>query len=64
MTGSYLLLLLRAGAGGALRAMKDLRGVLVSPAVLGLGMVWHLLSGVGYLAGYVTASAPEGADGD
>ena len=64
MTGSYLLLLLRAGAGGALRGMKDLRGVLVSPAVLGLGMLWHLLSGVGYLAGYITASAPQGPDRD
>lgn len=58
MTCSYLLILLRGGTASAVRAVKDLRGLASFPAVLVLSMAWQLLSGVGYIAGYLTASAP------
>jgi len=51
MTGSYVLLLARAGAGSALRSILGGGGLFGAAGVFALGMLWHLLAGVGYLKG-------------
>ena len=57
VTGSYALLLARAGAGCAMRSLRDRAGLLQAAAVFALGMLWHLASGVGYLHGRLLGSA-------
>ena len=62
MTGSYLLLLAYSGATSAVRGIKDRRGLVTSPAILVLGTIWYLLSGIGYLLGYLADRGPETSD--
>ncbi|MDP6438629.1 MAG: glycosyltransferase, partial [Candidatus Brocadiia bacterium] len=58
MTCSYALIALMAGLESAVRDAVRMRGRLSPPALLVLGAAWWLLSGVGFLKGYLWTRAP------
>ncbi len=58
MTGTYLMLLLRAGAGNARRALRLGAGLLRAVPVGLLGMGWWLVTGLGYLRGALLDRVP------
>ncbi len=54
---SFLLILFYDGIRSAIRGLKDLRGIYFAPTILVLSMLWNLISGIGYMAGYFMGHA-------
>lgn len=53
LPASFFVVALYDGILSAARSMKELRGVMLSPVILVLSLLWYWLTGVGYIRGYM-----------
>ncbi|MFW5915433.1 MAG: glycosyltransferase [Planctomycetota bacterium] len=64
MSGSYLGLVLYDGLKGTIRELRDLKGLLYSPAVFALSSLWYAIAGGGYILGFFAKNGPARTEND